>query len=136
MSIRTRQQTVTFQNEFRLSGIEEAQPPGSYVVEIEEELMTELSFPAYRRTATVIGLASSRRGRREAAIIDPLELDAALERDSALNAIVAAPAGPAIQAAAGPSSAAAPSFRSSLFLFSERLRKAAIRGCSAIGLRA
>ena len=45
MLTRTTQQTITFENAFSLSGIEQMQPPGSYVVEIEEELIAELSFP-------------------------------------------------------------------------------------------
>lgn len=86
MLTRTRRQTITFENEFSLSGIEQMWPPGSYVVEIEEELITELSFPAYRRTATVIRLSQPGcTGRYEVATIDPLDLDAAIERDSALK---------------------------------------------------
>jgi hypothetical protein len=58
MTTRIRQETVTFQNNFSLSGFDRIQPPGRYVVEIEEELITELSFAAFRRTATVIRLPS------------------------------------------------------------------------------
>ena len=85
MTRRIRQETVTFRNGFSLDGIKQIQPPGSYAVEIEEELITELSFPAHRRTATVIRLPSSQSGGYEAATIDPLELEAALERDAALG---------------------------------------------------
>ena len=56
MSTRTRHETITFENEFSLDGIEQIQAPGIYVVEIEEELIMDLSFPAYRRTATMIRL--------------------------------------------------------------------------------
>jgi hypothetical protein len=51
-----RQETVTVENNFSLSGFDRIQPQGSYVVEIEEELITELSFAAFRRTDTVIRL--------------------------------------------------------------------------------
>ena len=122
MAKRTRHETVTFQNEFSLDGIEQNQPPGSYAVEIEEELITELSFAAYRRTATVIRLPSSQVGGYEAASIDPLELDAALERDAALGS----PSDHEQQTAAEPTVAPS-SALSSFFTFSERFKKAAVR---------
>lgn len=83
MSMRTSRKTVTFARPFSLSGIDELQAAGTYTVETDEELLTELSFPAYRRVATLIFLPS-RRGRavREQVVsIDPLELQAAQERD-------------------------------------------------------
>ena len=85
MSTRTRHETITFENEFSLDGIERTQAPGIYDVEIEEELIMDLSFPAYRRTATVIRLSQSDGGRYEAATIDPRDLEAALERDAILT---------------------------------------------------
>jgi hypothetical protein len=83
MTTRIRQEIVTFRREFSLSGLDRMQPPGSYAIEIEEELITELSFAAYRRTATVIRLPSSQFGGYQVETIDPLELHAALERDAA-----------------------------------------------------
>lgn len=53
------------------------------MVETDEELLSGLSFPAYRRVATLI-LLPSRPGKgigEQVANIDPLELQAALERD-------------------------------------------------------
>jgi hypothetical protein len=85
MSIRTRQQTITFQKPFLLDGIGQVQPAGTYRVEIEEEGIPDLSFAAYRRTATVIYLPSQRAGTMnsyEAAVIDSVDLDAALQRDA------------------------------------------------------
>ena len=56
------------------------------MVEIEEELVPDLSFPVYRRIATVIYLGRSPGsiGGYEAATIDPQDLDAAIQRDAAL----------------------------------------------------
>ena len=85
MSTRIRAQTIVFKHPFSLGGIEQMQPSGTYMVEIEEELVPDLSFPVYRRIATVIYLARSQNGAvggYEAATINPLELDAALQKDA------------------------------------------------------
>jgi hypothetical protein len=85
MIVRTSRKTVTFTRPFSLSGIDEAQPPGTYVVETDEELLEDLSFPAYRRVATLIWLRSQpgRAIAEQMVAIDPLELEAAQERDAA-----------------------------------------------------
>jgi hypothetical protein len=84
MTVRTRRKTVTFAQPFSLSGIDEVQPAGTYTVETDEELLPGLSFPAYRRIATLIFLHPRRGGPivEEVANIDPLELQAAQERDA------------------------------------------------------
>ena len=124
MTRRIRQETVTFRNDFSLDGIRQMQPPGSYAVEIEEELITELSFPAYRRTATVIRLPSSQLGGYEAATIDPVELEAALQRDAALGS----PSFAESDHATGAEPTASPgSPNNSFFIFLKRFRKAAAR---------
>ena len=82
---RTHSRTVTFVRPFALRGVDGAQPPGTYTVETEEELIQGLSFPAYRRTATVMllpALQSGTTGSRQMATIDPLELQAAQARDA------------------------------------------------------
>ena len=87
MSTRIRQQTIIFKHPFSFRGIEQTQPPGTYMVEIEEELVPDVSFPVYRRLVTVIYLARSHDGSvggYEAATIDPLDLDAAIQKDAAL----------------------------------------------------
>ncbi len=83
MTTRTSNRTVIFRRPFALSGWSEAQPAGIYKVETEEELLDIMSFPAYRRTATMIELPG-RPGISsvtEIVMIDPDELDAALARD-------------------------------------------------------
>jgi hypothetical protein len=84
MTVRTSRKSVTFTQPFSLSGIDEVQPAGTYTVETDEELLPGLSFPAYRRVATLILLRSRGGGRivEEVANIDPLELQAAQERDA------------------------------------------------------
>lgn len=85
MTVRTSQRTVTFTRPFSLSGIDEAQPAGTYTVQTHEELLPGLSFLAYRRIATLIFLPSRPGGTfvEQLVDIDPLELEAAQERDAA-----------------------------------------------------
>jgi hypothetical protein len=83
MTTRTRGETVTFLHSFEVRGEDGRQPAGSYLVETDEELLHGLSFPAYRRLATVIHLAG-RLGSNELSRvveIDPAELAAAQAND-------------------------------------------------------
>jgi hypothetical protein len=88
MTVRTSRKTVTFTQPFSLSGIE-VQPAGTYTVETDEELLPGLSFPAYRRVASLIFLRSRGGGPvvEEIASVDPLELQAAQERDAGLHTL-------------------------------------------------
>jgi hypothetical protein len=81
MSSRTTTKTVTFQRPFVLTGFEELQGAGTYTVDTEEEQITSVSFPAWRRISTVIRL--NRAGATECVSIDPVELHEALMRDGA-----------------------------------------------------
>jgi hypothetical protein len=83
MSTRTSRKTVTFGHPFSLVGVERSLPAGSYDVVTDEELIEGLSFPAYRRLATMM-LVPARSGRAssvEMLTVDPLDLAAAQERD-------------------------------------------------------
>jgi hypothetical protein len=84
MTLRTGRETVTFARPFSLRGVDGVHPPGAYTVETDEELIDGLSFPAYRRVATVIFLPSRPGGTvaGQMATIDPRELQAALDRDA------------------------------------------------------
>ena len=83
-TLRTVRSTVTFRQSFTLSGMDGPEPAGTYTVETDEELIQELSFPAYRRIATVMFLPSAGSpGTFRIADIDPLELAAAQARDAA-----------------------------------------------------
>ncbi len=83
MNTRTNRKTVTFTQPFKLSGIEGELPPGSYIVETDEELIDDLSFVAWRRVATMIHLRSA--GVSQVHLIDPVDLDASLLRDGGLT---------------------------------------------------
>jgi hypothetical protein len=75
---------VTFRKAFVLPGFDPL-PPGDYLVETDEELLEGLSFSAYRRIATVMEVPAvpGHPGRAQMLVLDPEELDAALERDRA-----------------------------------------------------
>ena len=86
MMSRTTKKTVTFKRPFNLSGFDGEQPAGSYSVETDEELVEGVSFPAYRRMATMMQLETGARiagGALQVAVIDPKELEAALAVDAA-----------------------------------------------------
>lgn len=91
MTIRTTSRTVTFTRPFVLKGMEEEQPPGTYTVETDEELIDTARIPAYRRISTLIRLP----GRPGSSVlgyvvdIDAADLAAALERDAAPHEPVA-----------------------------------------------
>ncbi len=74
---------VEFQHPFKLPGIDEAQPPGRYAVEIDEEAVQDISFLAYRRTGAWMSLSDSTAplGSVERVWVDPHALDEALARD-------------------------------------------------------
>ena len=55
----------------------------------DEELIEGLSFPAYHRVSTVIFVPGLSRSSVEMVTIDPLDLQAAQERDAAMpNALL------------------------------------------------
>lgn len=54
MAIRTRETTVSFRYPFSLSALDREQPAGRYRVVIDEEDIPNISFLAYRRTATML----------------------------------------------------------------------------------
>lgn len=88
MLARTRRETVTFAHPFLLTSIGRSLPPGAYEVLTDEELIEGLSFPVYRRVATMILVpASSPRTSSsvEMLTVDPRELRASLERDEATH---------------------------------------------------
>ena len=84
MTIRTTSTSVTFRAPFTLPGLDRDYPPGSYSVSIDEDQL-EVSFTAYRRVATTIMLVDG--PTTSAWVVDPRDLEAALERDASLTRI-------------------------------------------------
>ncbi|WKA28183.1 hypothetical protein [Bradyrhizobium roseum] len=54
MTTRTRRETVHFRHSFQLKGVDRQLPPGAYEVIADEEMIEGLSFPCFRRVATMI----------------------------------------------------------------------------------
>jgi len=81
---RTTRKSVTFLHPFSLAGIDEKLEAGTYDVETCEELIEGLSFVAYRRVSTTIGIAASGygHGARQVVAIDPLDLEVAQQIDA------------------------------------------------------
>jgi hypothetical protein len=87
MVARTRTKSVVFSHPFELKGIDRLLPAGDYRVITDEELIEELSFPVYRRVATMIFVPA--QGHHAATVemvaIDPRDLEAAQDRDRAMG---------------------------------------------------
>jgi hypothetical protein len=83
--MRTTTKTVTFRQPFCLKGVDRLLPPADYRVITDEELIEGLSFPAYRRVSTAIFVPAPSGSAVEMVAIDPLDLQAAQERDAALS---------------------------------------------------
>jgi hypothetical protein len=83
--MRTRRKTVVFGRPFRLKGIGRVLPPGSYQVVTDEELIEGLSFPVWRRISTAIIVPAEQASSVEMVAVDPLDLQAAEDRDNAAN---------------------------------------------------
>jgi hypothetical protein len=86
MTTRTRNTLVVFHHPFELRGVDRTLPAGEYRVMTDEQLIEELSLPVYRRVSTVIFAPgqSPHGGSVEMLTIDPRDLQAAQDRDSAM----------------------------------------------------
>ena len=87
MITRTRDRTWTFGRPFMLKGVDRLLPAGDYRVTTDEELIEGLSFPVYRRVATMIFVPGPAQRSFEMITIDPADLQAAQQRDAAEAAI-------------------------------------------------
>ena len=93
MNIRTTHKTVKFNHPVSIKGVGRVLPAGSYEVVTDEELIEGLSFPVYRRTATMI-LAPTQSSvpSIEMLAIEPDDLAAAMKRDTLAVEGVSVPA--------------------------------------------
>jgi len=82
---RSRDRTWRFNKAFVLNGVGRPLPAGSYRVVTDEELIEGLSFPVYRRVATMMFVPGSNGSSLEMLTVDPAELQAAHERDATDN---------------------------------------------------
>jgi hypothetical protein len=84
MTIRTSSKTVSFARPFLLKGVDRVLAAGQYKVITDEELIEELSFPVYRRVATMIFVPADSQDSSsvEMVAIDPRDLQDAQDRDA------------------------------------------------------
>ena len=54
MTMRSRREKVQFRHPFQIKGIDRLLPPGDYEVITDEEMIEGISFPCFRRVATMI----------------------------------------------------------------------------------
>jgi len=84
MTVRTSTKTVSFARPFLLKGVDRVLAAGQYKVVTDEELIEELSFPVYRRVATMIFVPADSQNSSsvEMVAIDPRDLQDAQDRDA------------------------------------------------------
>ncbi|MBU8537313.1 hypothetical protein [Falsiroseomonas tokyonensis] len=81
---RTSREQLVFRRPFALPGLAQKLPAGTYTVEVEEELIEALSFPAWRRTSTTLTRRPERAGELiEAHAVTARDLEAAQLIDAA-----------------------------------------------------
>jgi len=75
---------VSFARPFLLKGVDRVLAAGQYKVTTDEELIEELSFPVYRRVATMIFVPADSQNSSsvEMVAIDPRDLQDAQDRDA------------------------------------------------------
>jgi hypothetical protein len=84
MTTRTRRETVYFKHPFNMQGIDRLLPAGPYEIVTDEEMIEGLSFPCYRRVATMIMVpgAASYTAAMEMVSISSVDLSDAQLRDA------------------------------------------------------
>ncbi|MCJ9730547.1 hypothetical protein [Bradyrhizobium sp. PRIMUS42] len=87
MTIRSRREVVTFNHPFQIKGIDRQLPAGAYEVVTDEEMIESLSFPAFRRIATMIEVpAEGSRGlKMEVISIGSVDLADARRTDAGIS---------------------------------------------------
>lgn len=78
MTTRMTVRRVTFFRQFRLAGADGTFPPGSYRIETDEDTIDDLSFTAYRRTATYVTVPGASAGITQMVRVEPKDLDVLL----------------------------------------------------------
>ena len=84
MNTRTRRETVHFRHPFRIKGIDRQLAPGAYEIIADEEMIEGLSFPCFRRVATMIMVpgAPPQRSAMEMISISAVDLSDAQRIDA------------------------------------------------------
>jgi hypothetical protein len=84
MTTRSRRETVHFRHPFRINGIDRQLAPGAYEIVTDEEMIEGLSFPCFRRVATMIMVpgAAPRHSSMEMFLISSVDLSNAQRIDA------------------------------------------------------
>ena len=84
MTMRSRREMVHFRHPFRIKGIDRQLAPGAYEVITDEEMIEGLSFPSFRRVATMIMVpgAPPQRAAMEMISISAVDLSDAQRIDA------------------------------------------------------
>ena len=84
MTTRTRRETIHFSHPFRIKGIDRQLAPGAYEIITDEEMIEGLSFPCFRRVATMIMVpgAAPRHSSMEMISISSIDLSDAQRIDA------------------------------------------------------
>jgi hypothetical protein len=84
MTMRSRRETVHFRHPFRIKGIDRELAPGAYEIVTDEEMIEGLSFPCFRRVATMIMVpgAPPHRSAMEMISISSIDLSDAQRIDA------------------------------------------------------
>jgi hypothetical protein len=87
MTTRTRRETVHFKRPFLIKGVDRLLPSGAYEVITDEELIEGLSFPSFRRVATMIMIpgAAPRHSSVEMISISSVDLSDAQRKDAGVS---------------------------------------------------
>ena len=83
MTERTNLSTVTFKHPFHLPSVGRGLAAGDYDIETDEELIGDFTFQAYRRVGCriIVPHTVGTLSLRQAMVVEPHELDAALAAD-------------------------------------------------------
>jgi hypothetical protein len=84
VTTRSRRETVHFKHSFRIRGVDRLLPPGPYEVVTDEEMIEGLSFPCFRRVATLMMVpgAPPRNSTVEMISISSVDLSNAQREDA------------------------------------------------------
>src|SRR5438874_7229845 len=84
MTTRSRRETIHFKHSFRIKGVDRLLPAGAYEVITDDEMIEGLSFPCFRRVATLIMVpgAPPQRSTTEMISISSIDLSDAQRIDA------------------------------------------------------
>ena len=82
MTMRTRREMVHFKHPFRIKGVDRLLPSGAYEVITDEEMIEGLSFPSFRRVATMVMVPGITPSSVEMISISSVDLSDAQRNDA------------------------------------------------------